>query len=412
MSGIWVSAMPNCESPSTTWFLTVGSDSPSRVVLTLVTALVSVAACKRDSTTSPAGPHTIGDNTRCTSCGIELDHVARLGGLDDPGSPALFANVSYRTTDGAAQFFVAPMEGEGEVLVYSSDGTFERTLGGTGQGPGQFSRNIVRVAVGAQDSLYVVDRSLRRLTVFSPELTYVRTESLPFLPPMDVWVLPDHRFLVQGWRQSQRRAEEQQGFHVYSTDRDLLLSVGKTWRGTVPRSYTPQVADVMADNSVWTAMRRQYRLSRWSLETGTRLMTLIRNAAWFPGDTTTEPRFANPYTEKPAPYVQGLVAGRREGYLWVLVDVADRSWKPRDLATETTPLTPENADFNGVFDSVVEVIDIKSEEVVARQRTDAALRVVRGNDDQPLFFSYDVTESGVPVIHVWKPHLNGEGDES
>jgi len=374
------------------------------------TTLVSVGllawACAGGQTTDTENPIVVGDDPACENCSIELEKITRLGSFSDPGSPALFANVSYRKDDGSGQFFVAPVQGAGQILIFSDDGDVVRTLGESGDGPGQFSTGIIRVEFGPDGEIYVLDRSLQRLTIFADDLTFRATQRLPFAPPMDLWVLSEDRRLVQGWRQGQLRSDRQRGFHVYSADHDLVSSTGRLWQGPVPRSYKPETATLMGSDYLWASMRRQYRFTQWSVYEEQPVRTLIRTASWFPVDTSVAPEFQSPYIEKPDPFVRGVMSARKKGYLWVLIDVADVDWTPRELGTEQQPLTPENADFNGVFDTILEVIDTDAGEVVVRKRVDQALRPVRSNDSVVRFYSYDVTDGNLPVIDIWQPELH------
>ena len=69
--------------------------------------------------------------------------------------------------------------GTNEVRLYSREGRFLRTSGGSGAGPGEY-RNI-RMLENADDTLLVLDAD-GRLTLLDPELTLVRTFQLPFRP--------------------------------------------------------------------------------------------------------------------------------------------------------------------------------------------------------------------------------------
>jgi hypothetical protein len=81
--------------------------------------------------------------------------------------------------------------GSGSVLVYDEAGALIRTLGRTGDGPGEF-RSIGSLVAMPGDSLGVYDPLLRRLSVFSPAGDLGRVLSLGELAPEGGWsrVLP------------------------------------------------------------------------------------------------------------------------------------------------------------------------------------------------------------------------------
>jgi hypothetical protein len=64
--------------------------------------------------------------------------------------------------------------GRSRVSVFSPEGRHLRTLGGTGDGPGEF-RWATSLQAGPDDSLYAFDAQLQRLTVFSKDGQLART---------------------------------------------------------------------------------------------------------------------------------------------------------------------------------------------------------------------------------------------
>lgn len=364
-----------------------------------------LASCE----TGDTGRLTVEDQPSCSTCSIELERVVRLGAASDPASYALSATVSR---DRAGRYYVAPARGSGEILVYRRDGAFHSILGRTGPGPGEFSPRIMRVEVGEAGRLYVADRGRRRLTIFSPDHELVDTVALPFAPLMDVWSLSDGRILVQGWHESDVRAKEQQLYHVYSFEHERLGSAGAVWPGEVSRNFVPEVATRPEEGRFWTVRKRAYELEEYSLDRGGRLRRLVRSAPWFPPDTSVQPDFRNPYLERPAPSVQAI-AMDGEGRLWVATRVADRSWEPRQHGTEASPVTPENADLDEIYDTMLEVIAPDSGIVVIRGRLDPALRQLRTAErgTPGFYYSYGVDDVGVPVIDVWKARLEAEEEE-
>lgn len=72
------------------------------------------------------------------------------------------------TSDG--HMVVADMEAN-HIKVLASDGTLIDTLGGSGEGPGQFQR-LGRLQVACGDSLFAYDSQQTRLTVYGPDSPY------------------------------------------------------------------------------------------------------------------------------------------------------------------------------------------------------------------------------------------------
>lgn len=79
-----------------------------------------------------------------------------------------------RMSDGR---IVVANRGTQELRVYDADGTYRRSIGGEGQGPGEF-RGVSWVEVAEGDTILAFDTRLRRLSVFGPGGEFVRSAML------------------------------------------------------------------------------------------------------------------------------------------------------------------------------------------------------------------------------------------
>lgn len=61
-----------------------------------------------------------------------------------------------------------------EIYVFDSEGEFLRTLGGQGQGPGEF-RDALGPAIARGDTLWVADQRAPRYSIFAPDGTFIGT---------------------------------------------------------------------------------------------------------------------------------------------------------------------------------------------------------------------------------------------
>lgn len=94
----------------------------------------------------------------------ELSRDLRIGSIDDPDqSLTYFAEVQI----GPDEEIYIPQPRERRIRVYSADGSLLRTIGRFGQGPGEF-QTITRLGWRG-DTLWVADRQLRRISLFSPD---------------------------------------------------------------------------------------------------------------------------------------------------------------------------------------------------------------------------------------------------
>lgn len=106
-----------------------------------------------------------------------------------------------------------------------------------------------------------------------------------------------------------------------------------------------------------SASGRPYRIELWNGRSIQKVWT--REAEWFPRRTTRR------NDGNISPYVSGISGdGSR---LWTIVSVPDPSWTPSPPGTRV-PQSGEALDNR--FDTVVEVIDLNANEIVATQRFD------------------------------------------
>lgn len=86
------------------------------------------------------------------------------------------------------------------VRVFGRDGTFLMTVGGPGEGPGELSAIAVRVRIGSNDSIFVLENIPARLHVYAPSgapasTRAIRVDHMP--GPYDFHLLDGRRALVR-----------------------------------------------------------------------------------------------------------------------------------------------------------------------------------------------------------------------
>jgi len=146
-------------------------------------SLVLVAACAQGEAASSRGRvvvDTLADGTPRTitelpvgwadTSGWKLVEVARLTGGEEGGAGEI-VNPQDVTLDGAGRIYVSEQD-PAVIKQFNPDGSFLRTIGHAGQGPGEFSTAFI--AVGG-DKLYVQDPSAQRASVFDTAGTYLRS---------------------------------------------------------------------------------------------------------------------------------------------------------------------------------------------------------------------------------------------
>jgi hypothetical protein len=113
----------------------------------------------------------------------------RIGSLS--GKHDAFGIITDAAFDHRGQILIADYSSH-SVSVFDSAGHYVLTLGRQGRGPGEF-QSPGRIAVGPADSVFIWDSDLARISVFSPELQFVRSFSVS-----PSWLVNGIAFLPDG----------------------------------------------------------------------------------------------------------------------------------------------------------------------------------------------------------------------
>lgn len=270
-----------------------------------------------------------------------------------PGASAMTRNGTYLVSDPAAG---------GLLSEFDSVGTFLRSVGASGSGPGEFQR-ILKVLVLADDSVLVVDDQLLRATVLAPDLTYVRSFTLP-VPPYDVVEVQPNLIAVA------RAAPSPEGAVV------LLERDGAVVRSLVPfdPSAGPPLPMLVAggEAGIWSIkVAGDAVISRWD-SAGAKAGSVTLSSDWV---TPARGGAITPDTP-PSSQVRAIWESP-EGQLWVLASVADPEWTeglgaPMSGEGGTTSFKLEDRDK--VFDTVIEVYDARTGVLLSTRRLDEEFR--------------------------------------
>lgn len=104
---------------------------------------------------------------------LRLEERFRLGTLEGNG-PELFGQIVALELGPEGEVYV--LDGQAsEVRVFGSDGTFRRSFGGQGEGPGEFD-GPGGLALDAEETLWILDWGNGRYTGFEPATGQIRRE--------------------------------------------------------------------------------------------------------------------------------------------------------------------------------------------------------------------------------------------
>lgn len=120
---------------------------------------------------------------------FRLTERLTIGSMD--GEHDAFGRIMDVAIDGRGRILIAD-DLQHAVLVFDHEGQFLRSLGRQGDGPGEFQAPW-RIAVDPQDSIFVWDTQLARMSIFSPTLAFVRSFAIS-----PAWLVNSMKFLPDG----------------------------------------------------------------------------------------------------------------------------------------------------------------------------------------------------------------------
>lgn len=113
-----------------------------------------------------------------------------IGSVDGPEETQLYrVRGALRFPDGR---IAVATDGSQEIRIFGPDGTFVRRFGGSGEGPGEFT-SVMLIGL-VSDSLAVLDRQQRRVSLLHPDTGFVRS----FLLAEDVANYPLAGWIIGG----------------------------------------------------------------------------------------------------------------------------------------------------------------------------------------------------------------------
>jgi hypothetical protein len=316
---------------------------------------------------------------------IRVEHLATIG--TDPDGP-LLSRLTTLAMDSEQFFLAAPTHERGIVAVFDRRGAFQGAFGREGRGPGEFAAPVQRVLVGPGDSIHVLEGP--RHTVLLPRASgFARLRTLPFVP-RDVGFAVDGRMIAAA--PLPLRGDTTGLVHVLSPGGGIAQVLVHATRHDPRYPFeSHRVVGSAAGDSLWIGHVRRYEIELWSARQG-RLGGIRRDAPWFAewsgesGLEWTSPRLAAVVQE-----------GR---YLWTLVTIPGAAARPQDTG-ESRPVS--EIDLNEYFDTVIEVLDLRTARVVARRQVPGHLAGFLGGG--PVVYARREGPQGEVLLDIYRLRL-------
>lgn len=333
-------------------------------------------------------------------CGIEVTEVAVLGG-DEAGMGFVGRPRSVaRLSDG--RFLLADFHDQERIKVYGPDGTYERSVGRRGEGPGEYG-SVAVITRFPGDTIEVYDDATfnDRITVLTSDFQVLETRSTG-LPtgPLSMTTLPDGSKVMNRMLPTPGRIGLP--LHLVSPEGDLVRSFGADPPVEDLQNYQLGMRwiAVASDSSVWSAHRVRYAIEEWNVD-GTMVRELTRHVPWFP----PVERVGFVDAESPPTPELGRIHSDGSGFLWVVLRVPGAQWEE---ALEMRPdvygrqrLRPGNP--RQYQDSIIEVINPETGRIVARTRLE---HHVMGFIEDGLVYTYEQTDALEPLVRILELRLD------
>lgn len=334
---------------------------------------------------------------------IVVDHVVRIGDEEGAGILTGVGVLVRRLADG--RYAVAD-QGMLQIQIFDAEGRHLTSVGRVGFGPGEFQQPTHAWLHRSGDSLFVFDRALGRISVFSPDGKALLDTRLTQAGQPNLAVpLDDGGMLINSVRSTADGAAFP--LHLVDASGRVTYSFGTEFRGGVPMGLPTHLryTDVDEDGTLWVVPAYHERLERWlptadptrpwvldtafALETSEHFPPVTERHRWArtADDPPPSPRFRGVWKEADGPvWVNLLVAHPEYG-----TRLVDGSRGPEEHVPERTQEVTR-----------VLAIDPEAGSVLAARDLSEHWSPFVGDGEA---FSYGVTEVGYLYLDLWRPRL-------
>lgn len=322
---------------------------------------------------------TVSGVAQCDDCAITLDTVVTIGGLDGPGLHVI-ARGNTVAVDRRGRVLVADHRYP-EISVFDSTGTFLRTIGRAGEGPGEFQ--LIELLDVGPEYIHVFDS--RGRTLFDHDFRVVRTDRFAG----DLWgsfVTDDDDVVLTG--DVRTTASVGHSLHILGKSGEVV-SIGGDDRAFLGRT-TEQISPVVGDaRSAWVVHRYPNRVTHWDLARMPRATTVI--------DRVVEE--FDKHDQELSPRSRNLGAMLDAHGLWILWIAPDPRWTPVKDPPRQSSVPREQR-----LDSWLDLVDPSTGRTIARYRDDHVLS--RFANGSRYLVRYRETAAGIPSITLLNPKLS------
>lgn len=336
-------------------------------------------------------------NASCATCRLVVQPVAIVS--DAELSLSAFEVFVARERSGG--FLVG--NSVGDVARYSAAGRFHAHVGRRGRGPREFLRPFF-AASGNGDSVFIVDRETRRITVFGAQSLPART--LPSGNLFEMLVLSPSIMVYSGAGHDPRSGSH--SLHLQTTGGQYLRS-NSAPSATARRPNLVTMARLLAptlNGHFLAATVRRYTIEQWDAALNLQRV-YVREADWFPPMADDAP-FDLPNRRPMPSTLIGLLGSRQSGTVYTVI----RKGAAKFTADETlrgatgelgASQYPRGAALNRYVDTVIEAIDLPRKTVLTTNTFSGAYFPVLGSftsNGTPMLWRFAESADGLEHIEI------------
>lgn len=332
----------------------------------------------------------------CNECEVRLEQIATLGTDSTDGYLSDYPlSVSM---DARGRIFVTLQPPGDLVLTYDTKGRFLGRIGRKGRGPGEYVFPAV-VLPQPNGDLFIWDFNTAALTRLDATGT-VRARTHQANPPTAM-LRSGRQLIVSAMFDTRRIAFP---LHVANESGDIVYSFGESGRSyaEAERWRLSRTVAVGERGTAWVAHVDGYILEEWDVRAKPRrVRRFTRSVDWMPPITIPS---AGVYGEKPTARVEAMWEDP-SGRLWVFSRVAALRWVEALGPARIPPLgraTYPLRDQGRLFDTMIDVIDLRTNRLLVSQRVRAHSRFSLGGG---LIAVYREEADATPLLDVVRVRL-------
>jgi len=316
--------------------------------------------------------------------------------LGDRTGPGYVSETQFIVQDSVGQYWLGQFRDM--VKIFRADGTFVRTLGRKGEGPGEFD-TPVPIRTDGTGRVHIWDAGNPRITVVRPDFTVDTIVRLPINP----WLMiPLHeQDAYVGNLALNSLAALGHPFHLIRGSR-LVRSFGAPHTEITYLNDARRVFTADADDRVFSARFDAFSVDVWDPNTGERI-------ARFEGPPFREAASnANePILYRPRPTLNSIQVAA-DGRLWLLLLTPNDDWRDHMEIVQTGDGRRRYQPLDGsasIWGTEVIVVDLSARRIVARTRRREHFPGFVGSGQLLEIYEYP---DGSPEIRIWSVQFDAK----